>query len=29
MKLLETDKGINIKEWEHDFRKINPTPHLN
>ena len=22
-------KGVNIKEWEHDFRKINPDPELN
>ncbi len=22
-------KGINIKQWEQDFRKINPNPELN
>ena len=28
MKTLEM-KGVSIKEWEYDFRKINPNPEFN
>lgn len=28
MKGLQT-KGISIKQWEQDFRKINPNPEQN